>query len=221
MPLKAIRIASCLIGDGYKAVSVIAPLLSIGFTLSKAFDVPVEGLQQLSYAWALAPLVVWISIAYVRRLGSHDELQRKLDDIAEERDFAYVDMSLGMYQKTAIGPYFINRMELIFQNLGKKMLRYEIKELELEIAGIKAAIGTPINSGGVIHGGQRMQYGMDVIANNAPISTFPINVEFVFSAEYDNQPPVKKRTTRRKVRYTFKSFKPVNCTSVILEEHEA
>jgi hypothetical protein len=53
--------------DGFAIVSFAAPVLSISFTLSKAFDVPLAGLHQMSYAWALLPLTVWFFVAYVRR----------------------------------------------------------------------------------------------------------------------------------------------------------
>jgi hypothetical protein len=36
--------------DGYRTVGAIAPLLSISFTLAKAFDVDIEAVRNLSYA---------------------------------------------------------------------------------------------------------------------------------------------------------------------------
>lgn len=57
-----------LVGDGYILISVLAPLLSIAFTLAKAFDMQALGhLRDISYAWAFAPIIIWLLIAYIRR----------------------------------------------------------------------------------------------------------------------------------------------------------
>ena len=53
--------------DGYALVSVSAPLLSLALTAAKFFEIPISGLHNLSYAWALAPLTIWFFVAYVRR----------------------------------------------------------------------------------------------------------------------------------------------------------
>jgi len=57
-----------LVGDGYGFVSLLAPLLSAAFTTAKALDVEALGhLREISYAWALAPITLWIFVAYLRR----------------------------------------------------------------------------------------------------------------------------------------------------------
>jgi hypothetical protein len=57
-----------LVRDGYTLVSIIAPLLSIAFTLAKALDMSaLRHIPDISYAWALAPLLLWVFVAYVRR----------------------------------------------------------------------------------------------------------------------------------------------------------
>ena len=60
-----------VVGDGYKVVGLAAPLLSLAFTFSKAWGVEVISLQEISYAWALLPIVVWLLIAYTRRRAEH------------------------------------------------------------------------------------------------------------------------------------------------------
>jgi len=53
--------------DGSALLGFIAAPLSITFTLAKAFDVEALGhLREISYAWALAPITLWIFVAYVR-----------------------------------------------------------------------------------------------------------------------------------------------------------
>ena len=68
MVKKLLPFAKDLVGDGYVLVGIFAPLLSIAFTIAKAFDMPeLSHLREISYAWALAPLLLWVFIAYVRR----------------------------------------------------------------------------------------------------------------------------------------------------------
>jgi hypothetical protein len=52
--------------DGYKLIGASAPVLSIGFTIAKALDLHI-GLENISYAWGLLPLLLWVLIAYWRR----------------------------------------------------------------------------------------------------------------------------------------------------------
>jgi hypothetical protein len=68
--------------DGFAAVSFAAPAASLSFTLAKAFDVPMAGLHQLSYAWAFLPLTIWFFVAYVRRRAAKSR-ERKLAKLQE------------------------------------------------------------------------------------------------------------------------------------------
>jgi hypothetical protein len=81
-----LRIAEDLFRDGYKLLGVIAPILSVGFTTAKALNLSV-GLQQISYAWALMPLLLWVLVAYVRRCLYSYNLEVDIDNAAgrEER----------------------------------------------------------------------------------------------------------------------------------------
>jgi hypothetical protein len=75
---KIIKFIGTLWNDGFKIFGFLAPILSIGYTLYKALDMKflnIEGLTQLSYAWAFLPLFIWISIAYLRRYLAFDRLE--------------------------------------------------------------------------------------------------------------------------------------------------
>src|SRR5262245_46368114 len=63
--------------DGYKILSIAAPVASLGYTGMKAFDV---AFQDISYAWALAPLLLWALVAYARRHAYSKELEWRLAD---------------------------------------------------------------------------------------------------------------------------------------------
>ena len=70
-PMKFIRSIFALIADlfsdGYKLVGLLAPLASLSFTLAKAFEAPMHWLKEVSYSWALFPILVWVGVAYTRR----------------------------------------------------------------------------------------------------------------------------------------------------------
>ena len=81
MLTRIFRILRDLFVDGYSVVGATAPLLSIGFTLAKAFDLAIN-LREVSFAWALLPLLIWVLVAYVRRNLQFIDLeqrQNKLD----------------------------------------------------------------------------------------------------------------------------------------------
>ena len=62
--------------DGYALIGFAAPALSLAYTLAKAFEVPIMGLHELSYAWAFAPLMLWFFVAYVRRRAQTDRTRK-------------------------------------------------------------------------------------------------------------------------------------------------
>src|ERR1700730_18604648 len=69
------KILRDLFVDGYSIVGAIAPLLSIGFTVSKAFDA-IPNLREISYAWGLLPILLWVLVAYARRDLRYIDLEK-------------------------------------------------------------------------------------------------------------------------------------------------
>ena len=67
-----------LSGDGYKAISIVAPLASLSFTALKAFGAEGWNFASASYAWALLPILVWVSVAYARRWSASLEVESEL-----------------------------------------------------------------------------------------------------------------------------------------------
>ena len=85
---KVCRFFGDMVADGYKFVSVIAPILSILFVLAKAVEWPVkETLKELSYAWALLPITIWFLIAYIRRWNKSKSFERGRDQLRDIRDY--------------------------------------------------------------------------------------------------------------------------------------
>jgi len=64
--------------DGNAVLGIVAAPLSVAFTLAKAFDLPaLSHLRDISYAWALAPLLIWVLVAYVRLRARTAQNKRK------------------------------------------------------------------------------------------------------------------------------------------------
>lgn len=64
------KIIAALIGiyrDGYGLVGAIAPAVSAAGSICKLAGVEMANLQELSWAWAFAPLSVWFAVAYFHR----------------------------------------------------------------------------------------------------------------------------------------------------------
>lgn len=61
------------IQDGQKVLGGFSALLSIGGALAKASGLAMDVLKDVSYAWALLPLVVWLIVAYIGRWRAYYE----------------------------------------------------------------------------------------------------------------------------------------------------
>jgi len=79
---KTLKFFACLFSDGFKLVGVLAPFLSLLFTLAKffGFDGGLKTyLQDLSYGWAFLPLFIWTFVAYVRRFLIFNRLENPVN----------------------------------------------------------------------------------------------------------------------------------------------
>jgi hypothetical protein len=112
----------------------------------------------------------------------------------------------------------LERMELVFENLGERILNYKLAELFFSHEGARTAIPLAPTAGGYIHARQQMTYGFDV--KGFTFKTFPLILILGFRVEYDNVPPVRRRRTKRIIQYTFNSFKPMIWSNTILEQDE-
>jgi hypothetical protein len=63
-----------------------------------------------------------------------------------------------------------------------------------------------------------MTYGFD--AAGITTKKFPFVVTVSFDVHNDNVPPLCIRGTKRRVRYTIQSFKPVQAENLIIEQDE-
>lgn len=87
------RIIQNFFFDGTKAFSVLAPTLSILYTAGKVWEWPVtDAWKELSYAWALAPILLLAFVAYYRRwrysrsLEGNRDMQAAVDALSDFLD---------------------------------------------------------------------------------------------------------------------------------------
>jgi hypothetical protein len=148
------------------------------------------------------------------------EKTAQLDRISEDRPLAYetVNFSVTGNNFHTTPTYAINHLELVFNNLSDRMLKYTVVELYIEYLGSKIVVPTDLEAGTFIHARQTMSYGFDVQGMN--VTQFPATFCIGFKVHYDNVPSLRRRSTRRVIDYKFLSFKPMNWTNLIREQEE-
>lgn len=98
------------------------------------------------------------------------------------------------------------------------MLLFRVKELFFELAGVRTSVPVLGQAGTYVHARQPMSYGFDVQGLTAV--AFPVIVTVGFDIEYDNVPPIRCRGTKRVIRHTFNSFRPMNWSNLIIDQDE-
>ena len=116
--------------DGHKLLGALGPALSIGFTAAKAFNLPV-GLQRISYAWALMPLLLWVLAAYWRRWSRSYMLEEQISDEARQQADRISGWMVGSTNEGT------PQTKLVLQN-ASDLLVYNL------IASVVTAEGEPI-----------------------------------------------------------------------------
>jgi len=143
-----------------------------------------------------------------------------LSRISEDRPFTYVTMTFEVTGQNfhAQPIYTVNRMEFLFENISDRILKYEIRELYFEFDGKRTDIPISNVTPNYIHARQQMGYGFDV--SGLVVQTFPTTFVVGFDIEYDNEPSIRRRGTKRVIRNTFKSFKPMVWNDVVTDQRE-
>lgn len=163
----------------------------------------------------LAPY--WIFNAQSAQLSIATET---LSRIAEDRPLRYLNIAPRVigndFHKTPI--WTVERIELLFDNLGDRIISYKIAELFFVHEGNKTTIPLLQDAGGYIHARQQISFGFDV--KGLIVRRFPAILEIGFIIEYDNVPPIKKRGTKRIIRYAFRSFAPMYWDSNLIAQDE-
>jgi hypothetical protein len=96
---------------------LIAPFISVLVSAIKYFEWPMRNvLEEVSYAWALLPIVAWLLIAYVRRRHAHRAL---------------IDEYAGAVHLEKIN-HAPNHIMLHLRNTTDKVLIYTVESLRIQ-----------------------------------------------------------------------------------------
>lgn len=87
-------------------------------------------LQELSYAWALLPLFIWVLIAYIRRWHSYNE-------IIEEYSHSINLEAINLTVMAQPGEVTHHRYEFLFKNTISKPIEYNFTSLKMNGANIE------------------------------------------------------------------------------------
>lgn len=115
----AARFFAGLYRDGFGFIGLLAPVASIATTLCKWAGVTVGGLDELSWAWAFAPISVWLLVAYVRRWNAYRE------HVESPRPDA---LGLSQMPVTAIAEYLLNESRWGWQTYARLNRKNFVKD---------------------------------------------------------------------------------------------
>jgi hypothetical protein len=173
---------------------------------------------------AIASMVLlfgWKFIAIPPRLAKETEeslsaIQRRLDEISADRPIAYEYLTLGAQRRD--GDVLLSGVTLVFRNASDRTMLYTFKEVTLHVNEHAIALQDQEEASGLIGHQQEMEYAV------APLELFEVprlsEIVVDFNIEYDNQPPLRKRTMGRRVSCKLESLEPLTATYLILEERE-
>jgi len=163
----------------------------------------------------LAPY--WIS---KKQNDEIDSQRAQLDRISEDRPLTYVNLNLSVTGNNfhSRPTFTIARMELNFENVGDRMIRYKITELFFEREDKKTVVPLGAEAVAFVHARQSMSYGFDVTGFS--VQKFPVVIIVGFKLNYDNVPAVRARGMRRVIENKFLSFVPMKWSNIIREQEE-
>jgi hypothetical protein len=173
---------------------------------------------------AIASMVLlfgWKFIAIPPRLAKETEdslsaVQRRLDEISADRPIAYEYLTLGAQRRD--GNVLLSGVTLVFRNASDRTMLYTFKDVTLHVNEHAIALQDQEEASGLIGHQQEMEYAV------APLEPFEVprlsEIVVDFNIEYDNQPPLRKRTMGRRVSCKLESLEPLTATYQILEERE-
>ena len=146
-------------------------------------------------------------------------LEDKLSELADDRPLTFKTINVNFVDAPG-ALYQMDRISLVFSNKSEKMIEWRVTSPSITIDNIVV----PILTGALKTGSSFVAAGEDTSAffqfgfRRGVTAQFSVTVEFTLI--YDNKPPVRVRTSYRKVRYDFTSIVPMQWTAMTLDERE-
>jgi hypothetical protein len=170
---------------------------------------------------AMALLFGWQFMAIPPRLAKETEdrlaeIQQRLDEISADRPIAYEYLTLGAQRRD--GNILLSGVTLVLRNASDRTMAYTFKDVTLHVNEQAIGLKDQEEISGLIGHQQEMGYA---VAPQEPVEVPRFSEIIVdFNIEYDNQPPLRKRTMGRRVSCKLESLEPLTATYLILEERE-
>jgi hypothetical protein len=170
---------------------------------------------------AMVLLFGWKFIAIPPRLAkeavdSLSKIQQRLDEISADRPIAYEYLTLVAQRRD--GNILLSGVTLVLRNASDRTMAYTFKDVTLRVNEHAIALQDQEEASGLIGHQQEMEYAV------APLEPLEVprlsEIVVDFNIEYDNQPPLRKRTMGRRVSCKLESIEPLTATYLILEERE-
>lgn len=180
------------------------------------------------WAWALlifvAGFVCAVFRVYRKAKSQYEEIKTKLDIIGLDRPLAYHNGIFNFNEPNMrLGKICLQAWGIYLDNLSDKMLKYEIKDIWLENSEGKRFLHKPApDSGTFISAKTKMTYSLLSIEDDGMFLGNGAGTKWTigFEIEYDNIPPVKRRTMVQRIQYTLTSLAPLATGNTILYRDE-
>jgi hypothetical protein len=149
-------------------------------------------------------------------------IQLKLDGISLKRPFMFETIKVvagGPFGSLQENNYHF-MITLCFENRGDEMISFNMKDTYAAVNN-RCSPTPAILKGRIVHPREKFTFNLPRI-DSVSVPGFPMFVDVFFDAEYDNVPPIKPRTSMRKIKYICNDLKnPEAWTNVVLDENEA
>lgn len=89
---------------------------------------------------------------------------------------------------------FVTGFKILLRNAGANRIKYRVVRLDLEVDGVKATFGQPVNTGTIIPPSMTYAYDTGKALNPFKIADIKSGAQVEFEVEYDTVPPTNRRT---------------------------
>jgi hypothetical protein len=186
----------------------------------------------------IAPLPLWVWLllifaggfvcavfrVYKKAKIETGNLRAQLEAIGQDRPLAYHAPIFNFddlaFKKNDLR---LKSWGIYLENLGEKMLRYSVKGIWLENHKGRRFLHSPVpDTGGFISARTKMTYSLISSEDHGMLLGHGLGITWTigFEIDYDNVPPINRRTTEQRISFTVVSLNPLQVGHSILFREE-
>ncbi|HXG35599.1 MAG TPA: hypothetical protein VNL15_01375 [Dehalococcoidia bacterium] len=164
--------------------------------------------QDLEVPWWIWPIPAMTALCFAQFMAFHEmtvsrqKVRDQLESLLEGplMDFGGFNMAALLHKEdSSLADFDIT---LHFDNVSSSRIRYNVKNIQVEIAGKTATQPKFDNRGGIILPAKQSHFLYPVITN-VDISKSPINGRIEYSLDYATIPEIRKFRQRREIALTL------------------